>query len=247
MTHLKGGKRRIKDSEDDESGSESESGSGGEESDLEAESDPAQEQGGLKSFEDNREECKLVLVVRTDLGMSKGTPEHLPSPSPIALNDSHPLHPPSTHPPTHLTPTHPHRQNRRPMRPRHPRLLHAPPRPRPRVPAPPPLGSDGPGEDRAPGGRRGAGGAAAAEGGRGGVVRKGRVRCGEDAGGEGERDGAGGGAGAEGGRGWGYGGVEVVVGWGGSVLRDGWRGEGVETGGLKSTIPQKLCSTGSDS
>lgn len=26
----------------------------------------------LKSFEDSQEECKLVLVVRTDLGMTKG-------------------------------------------------------------------------------------------------------------------------------------------------------------------------------
>ena len=31
-----------------------------------------EEQGGLKSFEGNKEECKLVLVVRMDLGMSKG-------------------------------------------------------------------------------------------------------------------------------------------------------------------------------
>ncbi|MCJ1421027.1 hypothetical protein MMC32_007389 [Xylographa parallela] len=29
-------------------------------------------QGELQSFEDNKEECKLVLVVRTDLGMGKG-------------------------------------------------------------------------------------------------------------------------------------------------------------------------------
>ncbi|KAL8683540.1 MAG: hypothetical protein Q9186_000452 [Xanthomendoza sp. 1 TL-2023] len=31
-----------------------------------------QKQEGLKQFEGNREECKLVLVVRTDLGMGKG-------------------------------------------------------------------------------------------------------------------------------------------------------------------------------
>ena len=29
--------------------------------------------GELAAFEGNREECKLVLVVRTDLGMGKGT------------------------------------------------------------------------------------------------------------------------------------------------------------------------------
>ncbi|KAL8863158.1 MAG: hypothetical protein Q9178_000533 [Gyalolechia marmorata] len=31
-----------------------------------------QKQEGLNQFEENREECKLVLVVRTDLGMGKG-------------------------------------------------------------------------------------------------------------------------------------------------------------------------------
>lgn len=29
-------------------------------------------QGELKAFVDNKEECKLILVVRTDLGMTKG-------------------------------------------------------------------------------------------------------------------------------------------------------------------------------
>lgn len=33
-----------------------------------------QKQGDLNTFEGNKEECKLVLVVRTDLGMGKGTP-----------------------------------------------------------------------------------------------------------------------------------------------------------------------------
>ena len=36
------------------------------------EDDSDEEQGELKSFEGNKEECKLVLVVRMDLGMSKG-------------------------------------------------------------------------------------------------------------------------------------------------------------------------------
>ncbi len=48
MTRLKGGKE-VRDSEDEE-----------------------EEGGELKAFEGNREECKLVLVVRTDLGMGKG-------------------------------------------------------------------------------------------------------------------------------------------------------------------------------
>lgn len=36
--------------------------------------DLGQKQAGLNQFEGNREECKLVLVVRTDLGMGKGMP-----------------------------------------------------------------------------------------------------------------------------------------------------------------------------
>lgn len=51
MTQLKGGKE-VPDPEDEESEEEQE--------------------GELKAFEGNREECKLVLVVRTDLGMGKG-------------------------------------------------------------------------------------------------------------------------------------------------------------------------------
>lgn len=37
-----------------------------------ADDDTTHLQGELKSFSDTREECKLVLVVRTDLGMTKG-------------------------------------------------------------------------------------------------------------------------------------------------------------------------------
>lgn len=37
--------------------------------------DLGQKQEGLNQFEGNKEECKLVLVVRTDLGMGKGTPQ----------------------------------------------------------------------------------------------------------------------------------------------------------------------------
>lgn len=33
------------------------------------------EEQDLKNFDDSNEECKLVLVVRTDLGMTKGTPK----------------------------------------------------------------------------------------------------------------------------------------------------------------------------
>lgn len=51
MTHLKGGKE-VRDSEDEDSEEEQE--------------------GELKAFEGNQEDCKLVLVVRTDLGIGKG-------------------------------------------------------------------------------------------------------------------------------------------------------------------------------
>ncbi len=37
-----------------------------------SESESEDEQHGLETFDESREECKLVLVVRTDLGMTKG-------------------------------------------------------------------------------------------------------------------------------------------------------------------------------
>lgn len=54
MTHLKGGKE-VPESKDEEEDSEE-----------------GEHEGALKAFEGNIEECKLVLVVRTDLGMGKG-------------------------------------------------------------------------------------------------------------------------------------------------------------------------------
>lgn len=44
-----------------------------EEDSEEDEEEIGQEQVDLKSFADSDEECKLVLVVRSDLGMSRGT------------------------------------------------------------------------------------------------------------------------------------------------------------------------------
>jgi len=63
MTHLKGRVGEVKDSEDEDENEDEDSGGGGE-----------GEMGELKAFEGSREECKLVLVVRTDLGMGKGVP-----------------------------------------------------------------------------------------------------------------------------------------------------------------------------
>ena len=66
MTHLRGnGEKEVKDTEDEES---------------EDEELGQEQEGELKAFEGNREECKLVLVVRTDLGMGKGT---ITSPKPM--------------------------------------------------------------------------------------------------------------------------------------------------------------------
>lgn len=54
------------DDDDDEDGDDD---SGSEES--------AQDLGELQTFEGSTEECKLVLVVRTDLGMTKGRSDKL--------------------------------------------------------------------------------------------------------------------------------------------------------------------------
>ncbi|KAL9065636.1 MAG: hypothetical protein Q9161_008080 [Pseudevernia consocians] len=81
MTHLNGGekkkkkkkkKQQVKDSEEDES-SNSSSSDNSDRNEDEEEHSPPEPQPGLKTFEENKgEECKMVLVVRTDLGMGKG-------------------------------------------------------------------------------------------------------------------------------------------------------------------------------
>lgn len=73
MRSLRGRRKRkagVRDSEeeDEDEDSESESGSGSAGEEM-----GGRGQEGLEAFEGNREECKLVLVVRTDLGMGKGT------------------------------------------------------------------------------------------------------------------------------------------------------------------------------
>ena len=62
------------DSSDEElmKGLRGDSGSGGESSEVEAEEDGT----GLKAFEGERDDYKMVLVVRTDLGMQKGFSIH---------------------------------------------------------------------------------------------------------------------------------------------------------------------------
>jgi len=60
-----------------------------EDDDSDSEEDEEEEQD-LKSFEDEDEECKLVLVVRTDLGMTKGTfhPQRSPNPTLAQLHST---------------------------------------------------------------------------------------------------------------------------------------------------------------
>lgn len=75
-----------------ESTSEDSEGSEGSDEDGEV-------QGELKNFEGNTEECKLVLVVRTDLGMGKGKKEHpdLRAEEPSFFPPPSPSHPPHTY------------------------------------------------------------------------------------------------------------------------------------------------------
>lgn len=59
------------------------------EKEEEGEEEEEAEQDGLKAFEEIEGECKLVLIVRTDLGMNKGSsplarpPPSLPTPPPV--------------------------------------------------------------------------------------------------------------------------------------------------------------------
>lgn len=123
MEHLKGGKKNkneVKDSEDED------------ESDDDDDDDV---QGELNAFDAKKEEqYKLVLCVRTDLGMTKGT--HSPPYISPCL------------PTTHSQTTHPIRQNRSPSIPRHPRLLQIPPPTLPQLAPTTPVGIPRPNEDR---------------------------------------------------------------------------------------------------
>ncbi|KAM0794720.1 peptidyl-tRNA hydrolase PTH2-domain-containing protein [Usnea florida] len=74
MTRLRGkdgggGRKQVKDSEEEDD-EEDESVSGDDDGEEEKESMP--ESGEIWTYDSNKEECKLVLVVRTDLGMGKG-------------------------------------------------------------------------------------------------------------------------------------------------------------------------------
>lgn len=84
-----------------------------EEDESESEDEETEDEGNgeeLSSFKDNNEEVKLVLVVRMDLGMTKGMYSTNVSVLPrICIASAYDLFF--------------SRQNRRPMRPRYPRLL----------------------------------------------------------------------------------------------------------------------------
>ena len=76
MANLRKGKKELGDSEDDD---DDDVGSVYEE-DEEGEDVLGGTGGDLDMFEGSKEECKLVLVVRTDLGMGKGEHTHPPLP-----------------------------------------------------------------------------------------------------------------------------------------------------------------------
>lgn len=94
------------DSSDEQGGGSSDDDD--EDGDEEGEEEGAR--GGRESFDGNDEECKLVLVVRTDLGMGKGASSLLPPSPPVSpLPPSpppSPLPPPPLHHPSPLHLTH---------------------------------------------------------------------------------------------------------------------------------------------
>jgi hypothetical protein len=127
-------------------------------------------------YNDHKEECKMVLVVRTDLGMTKGTSRLPPSITHLTLD----------------------RQNRRTVRSRDTGLLQALPQDGPELDDTAPLGANGPGKGGAAGQERGRDGAAAGAGAQLGTGGAHYTRCGAHANCEWECDGAGDWAGAEG-------------------------------------------------
>jgi hypothetical protein len=140
-------------------------------------------------YNDHKEECKMVLVVRTDLGMTKGTSHTSAIP----------------HPPNNP------RQNRRTMRSRDTGLLQALPQDGPELDDTAPLGANGPGKGGAAGQERGRDGAAAGAGAQLGTGGAYYTRCGAHADCEWECDGAGDWAGAEGRDRSGHGALEAAV------------------------------------
>ena len=91
MTHLKREKKKKKKDYAKKLEGDSEESTSSEEEEEEEEEEQSEEQSGLSTFaETKEEECKLVLVVRTDLGMSKGIPPFFLSLS-LPLPLFHPL------------------------------------------------------------------------------------------------------------------------------------------------------------
>lgn len=67
---------RGNDHESDESDISDADGGPDEKSADDDNDDSTEDLGEIKTFPGNNEECKLVMVVRTDLGMTKGTWDH---------------------------------------------------------------------------------------------------------------------------------------------------------------------------
>lgn len=161
-------------------GEKGEEGSSEDEDEEEAERD-SEGDGSLSAFKGYAGECKLVLVVRTDLGMTKGNRSNPPCPKTPTTNDPPP----------------PSRKNGSPMLPRHPLQLQISLR-HPILRSPPaPLGIHRPGQSSpASRQRRRARGAASARGGAGAMCAR-CHGCGQDADRGGECDGLWDWAGAE--------------------------------------------------
>ncbi|KAH8428258.1 aminoacyl-tRNA hydrolase PTH2 [Aspergillus melleus] len=183
---------------------------GDDEDDDEEEEEDSEEEGDggeLANFEGNNEEVKLVLVVRTDLGMTKGWFFFFfPSLSLFFTRscfifirvEENPLQPIS-HTPNTLqkkkqanSATHQRRKNRRPMLPCHPRLLQIPHSLYAQLTDPAPLGTPGPSEDCAADQIRRGAAIAAGAGHQPGALRAGDTGCRTDSDRQWESHGAGG-------------------------------------------------------
>lgn len=145
--------KKEKKKEDGEESSSSEE----EESDSEEDEDEAAPQD-LNPFTDRNEECKLVLVVRTDLKMGSGMVLAGSTLEAVCADASS-------------------RQNRCAVRPCHPRLLQGFPPPGPRLAAPSPLGKVRTDEGGPEVHQRGGYAAAPGAGAEHGSLRAGHPRC----------------------------------------------------------------------
>lgn len=137
----------------------------GEYDDESEEEEDESEEGEIADFSANTDDVKLVLVVRTDLGMTKGTP---PSLSQTSLHDRR-------------SSNTSRRKNSSPMLARHPLRLQNPQHARALARPTPPVGTSRPSQDRAAGALGGRDGGVASAGDESGALRARGAGCGPDA------------------------------------------------------------------